>query len=49
MNNKTTDMSVMRDGGALDYCRLNDITIQAWCSEIRFQKTCECYGKYLFP
>lgn len=30
MNNKTTDMSVMRDGGALDYCRLNDITIQAW-------------------
>ena len=30
MNNKTTDMSFMRDGGALDYCRLNDITIQAW-------------------
>lgn len=30
MNNKTTDMSVMRDGEALDYCRLNDITIQAW-------------------
>lgn len=30
MNNKTTDMSYMRDGGALDYCRLNDITIQAW-------------------
>ncbi|MCR4744003.1 MAG: aldo/keto reductase [Lachnospiraceae bacterium] len=30
MNNKTTEMSVMRDGGALDYCRLNDITIQAW-------------------
>ncbi len=30
MNNKETDMSVMRDGGALDYCRLNDITIQAW-------------------
>lgn len=30
MNNKTTDMSVMRDGGALNYCRLNDITIQAW-------------------
>lgn len=30
MNNKTTDMSAMRDGGALDYCRLNDITIQAW-------------------
>ena len=30
MNNKTTDMSAMRDDGAIDYCRLNDITIQAW-------------------
>ncbi|MBR7007430.1 MAG: aldo/keto reductase [Ruminococcus sp.] len=30
MNNKTTDLSVNRDGSALDYCRLNDITIQAW-------------------
>ena len=30
MNNKTTDMSIVRDGGALDYCRLNDITIQTW-------------------
>lgn len=30
MNNKTTDMSVNRDGNALDYCRLNDLTIQAW-------------------
>ena len=30
LNNKTTDMSVMRDGGLLNYCRLNDITIQAW-------------------
>lgn len=30
MNNKTTDMSVMRDGGTIDYSRLNDITIQAW-------------------
>lgn len=30
MNNKTTEMSVMRDGGALDYCRLHDITVQAW-------------------
>ena len=30
MNNKTTDLSIMRDGSALDYCRLNDITIQAW-------------------
>ncbi len=30
MNNKTTDMSVNRDGNLLDYCRLKDITIQAW-------------------
>ncbi|MCR4649058.1 MAG: aldo/keto reductase [Lachnospiraceae bacterium] len=30
MNNKTTDYSVNRDGNALDYCRLKDITIQAW-------------------
>ena len=30
MNNKTTDFSVNRDGSALDYCRLHDVTIQAW-------------------
>lgn len=30
MNNKTTDMSVSRDGCALDFCRLHDITVQAW-------------------
>lgn len=30
MNNKTTEFSINRDGNALDYCRLNDITIQAW-------------------
>ncbi len=30
MNNKTTEFSVNRDGNTLDYCRLNDITIQAW-------------------
>ena len=30
MNNKTTDFSISRDGDALDYCRLKDITIQAW-------------------
>ncbi len=30
MNNKETDMSINRDGGILDYCRLHDITIQAW-------------------
>ncbi|WP_161978651.1 aldo/keto reductase [Streptococcus sp. S784/96/1] len=30
VNNKTTDMSIDRDNSTLDYCRLNDITIQAW-------------------
>lgn len=30
LNNKTTEMSMMRDGQTLDYSRLNDITIQAW-------------------
>jgi predicted oxidoreductase len=30
LNNKTTDRSIDRDNGILDYCRLNDITIQAW-------------------
>lgn len=30
MNNKQTDMSINRDGDILNYCRLNDITIQAW-------------------
>lgn len=30
MNNKETEMSINRDGDALDYCRLHDITIQAW-------------------
>lgn len=30
MNNLTTERSVNRDGAALDYCRLHDITVQAW-------------------
>ena len=30
LNNLTTDRSISRDNGVLDYCRLNDITIQAW-------------------
>ena len=30
MNNKTTEFSINRDGNALDYCRLHEITIQAW-------------------
>ncbi|CAN5128485.1 aldo/keto reductase family oxidoreductase [soil metagenome] len=29
VNNKD-DFAVMRDGGALDYCRLKQITVQAW-------------------
>ncbi len=28
--NMTSSGSVVRDGGVLDYCRLHDITIQAW-------------------
>lgn len=28
--NMTVDGSNVRDGGILDYCRLNDVTIQAW-------------------
>ena len=30
MNNQTTEFSINRDGNCLDYCRLQDITIQAW-------------------
>ncbi len=30
LNNITTERSVDRDNGLLDYCRLRDITIQAW-------------------
>ena len=30
MNNKTTDFSYDRDNSTLDYCRLHDITVQAW-------------------
>ena len=29
-DNMTTERSALRDAGILDYCRLNDITIQAW-------------------
>lgn len=29
VNNKD-DFAVMRDGGALDYCRLRNVTVQAW-------------------
>ncbi len=30
LNNKGTEFSINRDGSLLDYCRLKDITIQAW-------------------
>ena len=30
MNNLTTERSIDRDNGVLDYCRLHDITVQAW-------------------
>ncbi len=30
LNNLTTERSVDRDNGTVDYCRLHDITIQAW-------------------
>lgn len=30
VNNLTTERSVDRDNGTLDYCRLHDITVQAW-------------------
>lgn len=30
LNNLESDRSVDRDNGTLDYCRLNDITVQAW-------------------
>ncbi len=30
LNNKSTDFSINRDGNVLDYCRLNDMTVQAW-------------------
>ncbi len=30
MNNLTTERSIDRDNGLIDYCRLNEVTIQAW-------------------
>ena len=30
VNNLTTERSIDRDNGTLDYCRLHDITVQAW-------------------
>ena len=37
VNDLTTDLSLDRDNGLLDYCRLEDITIQAW-SPLQFGK-----------
>ena len=42
LNNKTTDMSLDRDNGLLDYCRLNDITVQAW-SPLQFGMFKGCF------
>ena len=42
LNNKTTDRSCDRDNGLLDYCRLRDITIQAW-SPLQFGMFGGCF------
>ena len=42
LNNLTTDRSISRDNGILDYCRLNDITIQAW-SPLQFGMFGGCF------
>ena len=49
LNNLTTDRSCDRDNGVLDYCRLNDITIQAW-SPLQFGMFGGCFiGHPDFP
>jgi len=41
VNNLTTERSIDRDNGTLDYCRLHDITIQAWSPlQVGFFKGC---------
>ena len=42
LNNLTTDRSISRDNGILDYCRLYDITIQAW-SPLQFGMFKGCF------
>ena len=42
VNDLTTDLSLDRDNGLLDYCRLEDITIQAW-SPLQFGKIEGCF------
>ena len=42
LNNKTTERSCDRDNGVLDYCRLHDMTIQAW-SPLQFGMFKGCF------
>ena len=42
LNNLTTDRSICRDNGILDYCRLHDITVQAW-SPLQFGMFKGCF------
>lgn len=42
VNDLSTDMSIDRDNGLLDYCRLEDITIQAW-SPLQYGKFEGCF------
>ncbi|MBR5382758.1 MAG: aldo/keto reductase [Clostridia bacterium] len=42
LNNLTTDRSTDRDNGLLDYCRLHDITVQAW-SPLQFGMFGGCF------
>ena len=42
VNNLTTERSINRDNGLLDYCRLHDITIQAW-SPLQFGMFKGCF------
>ena len=42
LNNLTTERSVVRDNDVLDYCRLHDITVQAW-SPLQFGMFKGCF------
>ena len=42
LNNLTTERSLDRDNGVLDYCRLHDITVQAW-SPLQFGMFKGCF------
>ncbi len=42
LNNLTTERSIDRDNGILDYCRLHEITIQAW-SPLQFGMFKGCF------